>query len=106
MHPKSLIVALVALLSACCVEASLKRFIVVFKSPPTIESVKSQIAPWGGNIVHAFTLIPAVTIELPASLSHWLKTIKDVDYVEEDEGVHALVDGESEEKGYVEADIL
>ncbi|KAJ3022366.1 UNVERIFIED_CONTAM: hypothetical protein HDU68_009182 [Siphonaria sp. JEL0065] len=82
---------LLAGLAALAVSAesvtTFKQYIVVFKDATVqtqMDQVANKIKEWGGKVLHEFSIINAISAEIPAALAHGLTAFAQVDYVEED----------------------
>ncbi|KAJ3236054.1 hypothetical protein HDU78_004858 [Chytriomyces hyalinus] len=97
MRPTNVCIAGLSMLGlASASQTSLSKFIIVFKDSalaPQITAVTDKIHEWGGRVVDRFTIINAVSAEIPAKLAGTLSAAFDqVDYIEADGEVHTVDD--------------
>ncbi|KAI9326894.1 hypothetical protein BDR26DRAFT_876415 [Obelidium mucronatum] len=93
------IAAAAALVVSAETVTSFQKYIVVFKDvsiQTQITQVTDQIKEWGGKVLHEYTLIKAVAVEIPDNLLEKLEDFSQIDYVEEDGDVSISTDQDEE----------
>ncbi|KAJ3189795.1 hypothetical protein HDU85_000079 [Gaertneriomyces sp. JEL0708] len=73
----------------------MKQYILSFKesaTAQTLEDLIHKVEQAGGRIIHRFTVIPAMTIEIPSTLVTSFSSIAGVEEIEEDRPVSAFND--------------
>ncbi|KAI9103005.1 hypothetical protein DFS34DRAFT_646383, partial [Phlyctochytrium arcticum] len=70
-----------------------KRYIISFETSATaatIDNIIEKVKNVGGQVINRFSIIPAMTVEVPASFVNSFAAIPGIESVEEDQPVHAL----------------
>ncbi|KAJ3272364.1 hypothetical protein HK104_004484 [Borealophlyctis nickersoniae] len=86
-------ILLLAMSPANAASKGMKKYIVVFKDSAfkdAVEGVVKKIEESGGKVLDRFTIMPAISVELPAATRmRTFETMPEIDYVEEDQPVQA-----------------
>ncbi|TPX59983.1 hypothetical protein SpCBS45565_g07636 [Spizellomyces sp. 'palustris'] len=70
----------------------MKRYIISLKenaNKKTLDDLINKVTDVGGKVLNRFSVIPAISVEIPANVVTSFSSISGVDYIEEDKPVQA-----------------